>query len=193
MIWFTADPHIGHERILKLAGRRFEDIREHDDHMIEQTNRYVRRGDTLWVIGDVAWHSVERYRTRLVCRNVNLIWGNHDRENFGRWFQATMDTHMTAICGGKHSVWLSHYPHAYWPQSYRGSLHLYGHHHALRERTLDNCFPGRRSMDIGVDNVKRLYGEYRPLNEEEVAARLTLFSGHDTLQHYETEAERIYR
>ena len=36
----------------------------------------------------------------------------------------------------------------------------------MREATLDAAFPGRRSIDVGVDNAKKLHGDYMPFDEE---------------------------
>lgn len=188
MIHFMADPHANHEAILKMCNRPFETIAEHDHHIIDRTNMQVRRTDTLWVLGDAAWHSVDQWRKRLVCKNVYLVWGNHDRQNFGKWFQATMDVTDTKI--GEHHVWLSHYAHAYWPGSHEGWLHLYGHNHAMREETLDTIWPERRSMDCGVDNAKRLLGEYRPFTADEVIDILGSRKGHDDLEFYRAYQSR---
>jgi hypothetical protein len=47
-------------------------------------------------------------------------------------------------------IFVSHYPHAYWPRSHKGCLHVYGHVHAEREATLDAALPGRRSPVDGL-------------------------------------------
>jgi hypothetical protein len=56
--------------------------------------------------------------------------------------------------------------------------------HRQREATLDVAFPGRRSMDVGVDNAKHLLGEYRPFSEDEVLEILLKRPGHDILSFY---------
>lgn len=189
MIHFSADTHFNHEAILKMAGRPFEAIAEHDAHLINEINKQVQPNDTLWIVGDVAWHSVEHLKRQIVCKNVYLIWGNHDRQNFGKHFEATMDVTDTKI---RHStgqdeyhVFLSHYAHAFWPGSHRGWLHLYGHNHAMREETLDSIWPNRRSMDVGVDNAKRLLGEYRPFTADEIIEILGSRPGHDPVEFYQ--------
>jgi len=60
---------------------------------------------------------------------------------------------------------------------------LYGHIHdnAEKEAILDKAFPGRRSMDIGVDAAKRLLGEYRPFAESEVLSFIGARLGHEEL------------
>lgn len=133
--------------------------------------------------GDVSWRALDEEIKRINCRDIHLIWGNHDRQNFGKHFKTAEDVTETKI--GEINVFLSHYPHAYWPASHRGSYHLYGHTHAQREETLDQLFPGRRSMDVGIDNARRILGEYRPFAFEEIHAILGLREGHDGVEYYE--------
>jgi len=81
--------------------------------------------------------------------------------------------------------WLSHYPHAYWPASHKGSFHLYGHTHDQREATLDAVFPGRRSHDAGLDTAFRRFGVHRPFTEMEVFDYLINRPGHDLPEFYQ--------
>ena len=67
----------------------------------------------------------------------------------------------------KHVV-LSHYAQAVWNKSHSGSWMLYGHSHATAENWLDQMMPNRFSLDVGVDNIYRLIGEYRPISFEEI-------------------------
>jgi calcineurin-like phosphoesterase family protein len=87
----------------------------------------------------------------------------------------------------KHQVFISHYPHAYWPSSHHGSFHFYGHCHTQREETLDQVFPGRRSIDVGVDNAALLFNDYIPLSERCLIDYLIQQPGHDPVSFYEKE------
>jgi hypothetical protein len=40
------------------------------------------------------------------------------------------------------------------------------------EEQLDQWFPGRKAMDVGVDNIYRLTGEWRPISLDEILERL---------------------
>lgn len=203
MIWFTADLHLNHQKALEFAGRDFPDTAAMDELLIHNINRYVRREDELYVLGDFCWGArfAGHYRQRIKCRRVHMIWGNHDKESMGRVFTTRRDvamvkTHMldcTSQRAGEFvSIWLSHYPHCYWPKSHWGAPHLYGHMHRQREELLDSLFPGRRAMDVGVDAVYKLVGEYRPMSEFEVVKMLLARPGHDPISYYrglETEDE----
>jgi calcineurin-like phosphoesterase family protein len=185
--FFTADLHLDHENILKITDRPFTSVLDHDEHVLENINRLVGRTDRLFVLGDVAWHSIGNHIDRIVCKDIHLVWGNHDRANFGKKFKTAEDVAEIKI-GAKpneHKVWLSHYAHAYWPCSHRGSFHLYGHTHRQREETLDTLFPGRRSMDVGVDNARHLLGEMRPFSEHEIIEILGSRPGHDQIEFYD--------
>lgn len=169
---FTADPHYGH----LLTFRPFQTDLEQDYALIEETNRAVAWNDRLFILGDFAKRSADSYLKRIVCQNVHLIWGNHDKASYSRLFKSVADVTELKIQG--HKIWLSHYAHAYWPSSHRGSLHLYGHTHDQEESALDAAFSGRRSMDCSVDTAYRLLGAYRPFSEDEILQFLLVRPGH---------------
>lgn len=185
MKFFTADYHIDHEGVLEMSGRLFRNILEHNQAMVTGTNSVVGQDDTLFVLGDVGWNGIENFLNQLNCKNVHLIWGNHDKNSYGKLFRSSQDVLETKIGPEKQKVWLSHYPHFVWPASHHGSFHLYGHCHRQREATLDAAFPGRRSMDVGVDNALKLLGSYRPFNEMEIIRILGERPGHDPISFYE--------
>lgn len=198
-VWFTADTHFGHKRIPFYARRLFcLDERERqqlsslpigsrsnwvpsaaslarmDDHLIDRINANVGRDDVLWHLGDFCWGkgdspfvTAKGYRERIKCRNVFLIRGNHDSDSVSNLFREFHDSFELNI-GQRHIV-MSHYAQCFWNRSHYGSWMLYGHAHGTAEAWLDEHMPGRFSMDVGVDNVARLTGEYRPISYEEIA------------------------
>jgi calcineurin-like phosphoesterase family protein len=179
---FTADTHFEHEGILEMAGRPFVNIEEHNSYLIDRINETVGRDDRLFIVGDFGWRAEDSWFGKIRCKNVHLVFGNHDKARLGKLFKTAEDTCIVKIQEQK--VFLSHYPHAYWPAAHYGSLHLYGHVHAEREETLDLAFPGRRSMDCGLDNAKLLVGEYRPFTEDEIIQILMARPGHDHVEFY---------
>jgi calcineurin-like phosphoesterase family protein len=186
-VHFTADLHLDHENVLEMSGRLFRNIVEHNDCMIDIINRHVQENDRLYILGDVSWTAIDNYLARLKCKDVHLVWGNHDKQNFGKHFKSHQDVLEIKI-GKKPNqikVFLSHYAHAYWPASHHGAFHLYGHTHRQREETLDTAFPGRRSIDVGVDNALHILGEYRPFSEYDIVRILGARPGHDLPEFYE--------
>lgn len=150
-----------------------EAVRLMDDTLIDNINATVGENDTLYHLGDFAfgiksnvYHRASEYRNRIKCRNVYLIWGNHDDRKIRDLFNYTYDLYNLHV--GDQLVVLCHYALAVWDKSHRGSWQLYGHSHAGAEPWMDANMPGRRSFDVGVDNAAKLLGSFRPFSFEEV-------------------------
>lgn len=144
-----------------------------DNTIIDAINAKVGTDDILWHLGDFAMPGKYRYermcryyRDRIHCQNIYLVWGNHDTRSIGDMFQRTHDKVRIREQGV--DIVLCHEAFAIWDKSHRGAWNLYGHSHAGAEKWLDQIMPGRRSMDVGVDNANKLLGEFRPFSFEEV-------------------------
>lgn len=112
---FLSDPHLNHEGVLAMSKRPFASISDHDDHIIEQTNKQVAWNDELFILGDLSWGDPGNYLKRIKCRNLHLIVGNHDRATWGRYFKTVQDVHELKLRtpeGNSIKCFLSHYPHA---------------------------------------------------------------------------------
>lgn len=110
--------------------------------IIDSINATVGSGDNLVILGDFcfidkynkfgkpdAGKSAKQYRDRINCKNIYLIYGNHDdRRILSPLFSACYDQHMWNINGQK--VFTSHYPCRSWDSAYHGAYMLYGHTHA---------------------------------------------------------------
>lgn len=146
-----------------------------DNYLIDRINEIVQPNDTLWHLGDFAfarqhvyYKQCRYYRDRINCRNVNIVWGNHDQPRKIRdLFGEAYDLHE--MREGNQRIILCHYAMAVWNKSHRGNWQLYGHSHSGAEPWLDANMPGRRSFDVGVDNANKLIGDYRPFSFDEVA------------------------
>lgn len=149
-----------------------------DTTIIDNINAMVGEDDVLWHLGDFAMPGKENYvarcetyRNRIRCRNVNILWGNHDQPHQIRHlFNEAHYLHKISTRSA--SIVLCHYALATWDGSHRGSLMLYGHSHTSAEPWLDSHMPGRKSMDVGVDNAYRLLGKFRPFSLEEIVGML---------------------
>lgn len=157
MIYFTSDTHFGHTNIIKYCDRPFSSVGEMDQVLIDNINAVVKESDVLWHLGDWAFRNHRKYRDRIVCRNIHLILGNHDRLNLDdhNGF-ASVQEFKELKFDGKHIV-LCHYALRVWNKCHRGSWHLYGHSHS----TLPDL--GNKSFDCGVD-----CWDYKPLSIEQV-------------------------
>jgi calcineurin-like phosphoesterase family protein len=178
------------------AFRRWKPSRESvaimDRTLIENINQAVGEGDRLWIVGDFAspskatTDSMAAYRRAIRCRDVRLVWGNHDpRHLLDGLFTATYEavrlfitdraTHVEADLWSTHAlrskrgrltqqpacriVFLSHYAHVVWHHSDRGVYHLYGHSHGNLEPWREKHMPSAPSLDVGVD-----CWDYRPVS-----------------------------
>lgn len=145
-----------------------------NDHLTDQINAMVGPDDTLWHLGDWAfarkddyYRKCRFYRDRIQCQNINIIWGNHDYEDKVRdLFNEAYKLHQISV--NKQNIVLCHYVMCVFNKSHRGNWHLYGHSHSGAEPWCDRFMKGRRSMDVGVDNAKKILGEYRPFTFEEL-------------------------
>jgi calcineurin-like phosphoesterase family protein len=185
-VWFTADLHLGHANIIRYCLRPFltpaegeravreprgrwrasaETVRRHDDALLETINASVGELDTLWILGDFCWGGLDvsrSYRGRIRCRDVRLVWGNHDQRSIRPLFGEALEQGMITVAG--QDIWLNHYPMRSWDKSFNGSWHLYGHVHG-RLREEDATHPTWLTRDVGVDAC-----EYRPLSFDELGA-----------------------
>lgn len=163
--WFTADPHFGHENIIRFCNRPFPDVATMDAHLLAQYRARVRPDDDLWMLGDFAVGKANEAR-RAAVRGIfdaipgrkRLVLGNHDRP----WIRNLPWDSLTQIADipveGKRLV-LCHYPMITFPGARRGALQLFGHVH--------QNWPGtRNSVNVGVD-----MWDFRPVTLPEIEAR----------------------
>jgi calcineurin-like phosphoesterase family protein len=168
MTFFTADLHLGHKNILKHTNRPFASVEEMDSVLIANINQVVATNDELYILGDFAWQASNygKYRNRIKVRKLHIVTGNHDATSLAKYVSTMRDSVYQKIEG--HKVHMSHYPHASWHGRTHGSIHLYGHSHGSLESTLDSVWPGRKAMDVGVDNC-----DLRPLSFTEILNRIS--------------------
>lgn len=160
----------------------YEAIEIMNNHLIDQINAIVKPEDTIWYLGDFCFarksdykRKARFYRDRINCQNINIIWGNHDKYEIREMFNEAYDLKMIKV--NDQEIVLSHYGMAVWNKSHRGAWQLYGHSHSSSEPWMDKNMPGRRSMDVGVDNIKKLLGEYRPISFDEVKSIMSKREG----------------
>jgi calcineurin-like phosphoesterase family protein len=198
MRYFIADTHFGHEKLVMLLPRRypsgmaFETVAQHDHCILSAINDTVGPKDELFILGDFGFKP-GKYRMQINCRNVTLILGNHDppgkcRNVFGECplIKVTKARHELGVL----PVVLCHYPMAFWSASHHGSAHLYGHTHGKHEGWLEHAFPGRRAVDVGVDNLLLLRGSYKPVSEEWVYEYMMARPSHDPIYKERDRANR---
>lgn len=88
MIWFTSDTHAYHKNIAgpsvsewKKGYRNFNNEIEMTDTIVETFNKYVKKNDELYHIGDWSFGGIDniwKFRKQLNVEVIHLIFGNHD-------------------------------------------------------------------------------------------------------------------
>lgn len=78
-----ADPHFGHENIIKYAQRPFPSADKMDGELVKLYNSVVEKEDVVYWLGDVTIKSPEKWRwlARIIGKMNGrkiLIFGNHD-------------------------------------------------------------------------------------------------------------------
>jgi len=150
-----------------------ESVERMDKYLLDGINAIVGENDTLWHLGDFCfgndkqYYNIARaYRDRIKCRNVHIVWGNHDDDKIADLFSSDERLETVRVEGQK--IECCHYAMAVWDKSHRGTWQLYGHSHSNAEPWLDRVMVGRRAIDVGVDNAAKILGSYRPFSFEEL-------------------------
>lgn len=163
MNFYTADPHLFHEAIIRMCNRPFATVDAMNEAIISRAAECMTRKDDLWIIGDLAFAKGEqRDLVRAMLDRIpgrkHLVRGNHDKT----WVDALgwHSIQPTAeIKDGGRRISLHHYPLVTWPGIRHGALHFFGHVH-------DNWLGHRNAVNVGVD-----FWDFRPVTMEQAAAR----------------------
>ena len=188
MIYFTADQHFGHKKIIEYANRPFSSVQEMDQALVDYWNAAVLRDtDQVYVLGDFTlggFRQAAKYFAQLRGR-IFVIPGSHDQN----WLQSSRFDQMALRSVGGQLVTvlsplftlevsdyrlgdydlpivLSHYAMRVWDRSHYGSVHLYGHLHG-------QLAGSGRSFDVGVDAVG-----FAPISLDEVMTRIWIIDNY---------------
>ena len=152
MIYFTSDLHLGHNAIINIVNRPFNNVEEMNNALINNINSFVNNNDTLYILGDIS-HKLTVDESNELIRRINgkkiLIKGNHDKEFDKSLFEGIYD--YLEINLNNRNIILMHYPLKTWKNNRRGSIQLHGHIHAPKEYNEFNKKHGIYQYDVGVD------------------------------------------
>lgn len=183
MIWFTADTHFGDRSMINgdaddtcnWSGikRDFRSVADMDCHLIDRINDCVKQDDVLYHLGNFCsdkgslsyWYMLGEYRRLINCKYIVFIPGVFDRKHYIRKYYSdvffNLYNYHEITSDGRHFC-LFHYPIRDWNGLNNGSIHLHGNTYGKME-----C--KGKSLDVGVDNIYKLFGgDYRPVNINEV-------------------------
>ena len=187
-VWFTSDTHFGHVNIVsgttqwdvtRDRTRKFDTVEDMNRTIVDNINKVVMPDDTLVHLGDWSFGGLENIwnlRNRIMCKNIILVFGNHDhhiegskelpnhpnsdtasilaQELFiwtGHYLNLTIVDNTNEGNGGKSprtNIICTHYPMASWDTLGKGTIHLHGHIHTPKKYILPKV---GKMMDIGVD------------------------------------------
>ena len=183
-IWFTSDTHYHHKRILEFCRdtRRGDTYEEMTELAIEAYNSVVKRGDTVYHLGDFSFGGKSKIidvKSKLNGQ-IHLILGNHDRiiskSTELKMYFASVRHYRTITLAGYRFV-LFHFPLAEWEDCHKGVIMLHGHTHGNKENLqYQQVF---KFFDVGIDN--RPDNKMLPWNIEEV---INIVKNRDTMSHH---------
>lgn len=143
--WIVSDCHFRHNQPFLYEPRGFTSIDEHDETLVENWNKVVKKNDWVINLGDLCLSDIEGAIPYIQRLNGHQIWiaGNHDSLNkISKVLAAcpniqmlsTPDTsYATMITYGKIQLYLSHYPTltANWDDKYFNQhvFSIHGHTH----------------------------------------------------------------
>ncbi len=154
--FFISDLHLGHKNILNFSPQRGgTTIAEHDEWIISQWNSVVNKGDTVWVLGDVAFTDDALKLIPKLNGQKMLVRGNHDTQNAKVYLQYFQNIYGLIK---RHGVWLSHSP--IHPAELRGRFNVHGHVH-------HNTIPDPRYINVCVEALNGV-----PMSLEQLKTRL---------------------
>ena len=143
--WFTSDWHLGHYNIIRYCNRPFKTTQEMDDTILTNYNSLVRPGDMVFHLGDFCFKCDPRnYFKRINTKQINIIWGNHDRNTKPHKHLFASNSMLRDIKIDGIPVTLCHYAMRVWNKSHYNAGHLFGHSHG-------GVKPQGKSFDCGVD------------------------------------------
>jgi calcineurin-like phosphoesterase family protein len=172
-VFFSSDLHIGHESVIKF-GRQFKSLPMMNHHILSEINRLMKEDDLLVLLGDTMMGEKDyiNFLNLLKCNNIILLIGNHC--NRGKLQNALLECDKLIYLGDylelnidKQIICCSHFPMFNWNYQDDGSFHLHGHLHA-DENPIVKQIHEYKSMDVGIDNYHKMFGEYSLFNFEEI-------------------------
>lgn len=200
-VWFISDTHFSHANALyfkpkrrESAGITLEELKgdengcgriskdeleeRHDKWLINQWNDQVKRGDTVYILGDFCLGN--KIKTEKILSQLHgkkfLIRGNHDKSCNGldRYFEGVYDIKEAKFSHEQFPfinadetfcVEMCHYPMVTWNRRPHGTAHLHGHVHGAIDTY--NKESKELRLDVGLDGNM---ANYKLISLEEVYA-----------------------
>ena len=179
MILYTSDLHFGHRNVIGFDHRPFKDCDEMDRALIQLWNGRVKQDDTVYILGDLCYHSPsppEWYLRQLKGHKI-LVLGNHDvpiLDNPKVLHYLEGVERMMHVQDGDKQICLCHFPIAGWNGYHRGTLHIYGHIHNQRNDVYDYMKTKEHALNAGC-----MINHYAPASFNELLRNKAAFKERD--------------
>lgn len=155
-IFFISDTHFGHVNILTFEPvfRPFKTIEEHDEVLVSNWNKTVKKGDIVYHLGDFTLSEDRIQIANRLNGDKRLILGNHDK--FATATYMKYFTHLYG-CKGFEGVWLSHIPVHPYSLGNRATHNIHGHLHS--KNVMKSGFGGyiiqrdERYLNVGCEQI----------------------------------------
>jgi calcineurin-like phosphoesterase family protein len=153
--------------------------------------------DTVLCLGDLVFgNSPNQYlrnakyiRDRINCRDVRIVWGNHDEpDEIRHLFTHSYD--QTVMYIERTACFLNHFPMITWDGG-KQAIHLHGHVHGLYEQS-SHPHPVARpklwlAKDVGVNT-----NGYKPYTMSKILAQLESVREHQRIERDRGNAHLMY-
>lgn len=155
-IYFGADWHLYHKKILEFTNRPFTDIDIMKDVFINEWKSKVADGDMVYLLGDISFSNKALDDFCGLPGYKILIRGNHDPDSFCSTNKKNPFGIWDEVCDYKKiriedkKVVLCHFPIESWDCMKHGSIHLHGHTH----NNLSHDIKIKKDrIDVGYDHT----------------------------------------
>ena len=153
MIYFGADWHLYHKKVLQFTNRPFDDIDIMKECFLYEWRSKVAKEDIVYLLGDVTFSNKAIEDLEGLPGYKVLIKGNHDPNKFSfrsNIWDETADYAEIKV-GDQHLV-LMHFPIESWHRMGYGAIHLHGHTHNNISHEISKK---RNRIDVGYDHTNQ--------------------------------------
>lgn len=156
MIYFTADLHFYHDKIIRHTQRPFRNVEEMNTALIKKWNDKISYDDEVYILGDLTMKGPDMAYACLssLRGRKHLVRGNHDHfvdsPGFERSLFLSVENYMEITYRNTQFV-LFHYPILEWNGYGKGAIALHGHQHNHKNYNVENRKAGILRYDVGVD------------------------------------------
>lgn len=166
--WLISDTHFGHSNIVKFTRRDgsplrpWDNIKEHDEALMDNWNSVVKPEDKVYHLGDIGiTNSTHLLRIMDALNGTKiLIKGNHDQLKMSAYAQVFKDVRSYHSLNG---ILLAHIPiHPNSMARWKGQIH--GHLHADRVE-LSKWHPDPKYYNVSCEQINYTPIDFNVVNE----------------------------